>query len=68
MNGYFGKFLKVDLSKKSIEDFHLNDEDCRNFVGGSTLAAKIIYDYVKPGMDPGDPGNPLVCATGPFTD
>ena len=66
MKGYFGKFLKVDLTRKSIEDFTLSDDDLKNYVGGSTLAAKIIYDYVKPGMDPLVAENPLVFATGPF--
>ncbi len=66
MKGYFGKFLKVDLTEKSIEDFALSDDDLKNYVGGSTLAAKIIYDYVKPGMDPLVAENPLVFATGPF--
>ena len=66
MKGYFGKFLKVDLTQKSIENFTLSDDDLRDFVGGSTLAAKIIYDYVQPGMDPLAPENPLIFATGPF--
>jgi aldehyde:ferredoxin oxidoreductase len=66
MKGYFGKFLKVDLTRKSLDDFTLSDDDLRNFVGGSTLAAKIIYDYVKPGMDPLAPENPLIFAAGPF--
>jgi len=66
MKGYFGKFLKVDLTQKSIENFSLSDDDLRDFVGGSTLAAKIIYEYVKRGMDPLAPENPLIFATGPF--
>ena len=67
MKGYFGKFLKVDLTQNKIEDLPLSDYDLRQYVGGSTLAAKIIYDFVKPGMDPTAPENPLVFATGPFT-
>ncbi len=67
MQGYFGKFLKVDLTNNQIEDLAISDDDLKKFVGGSTLAAKIIYDYVKPGMDPFASGNPIVFATGPFT-
>ena len=67
MKGYFGKFLKVDLTDRKIEDFPISDDDLKQYVGGSTLAAKIIYDYVKPGMDPLAPENPLVFAAGPFT-
>lgn len=67
MKGYFGKFLKIDLASKKTEEFSLRDDDLRQYVGGSTLAAKIIYDYVKPGMNPLAPENPLVFAAGPFT-
>lgn len=67
MKGYFGKFLKVDLTGRKIENFPISDDDLGLYVGGSTLAAKIIYDYVKPGMDPLAPENPLVFAAGPFT-
>jgi len=67
MKGYFGKFLKVDLTQNKIEDMPLSDYDLNQYVGGSTLAAKIVYDYVKPGMDLNAPENPLVFATGPFT-
>jgi aldehyde:ferredoxin oxidoreductase len=66
MKGYFGKFLKVDFSRKSIEDSTLRDDDLKDYIGGSTLAAKIIYDYVKPGMDPLSADTPLVFAIGPF--
>ena len=66
MKGYFGKFLKIDLTSKKIEDLTISDDDLKKYVGGSTLAAKLIYDYVQPGMDPLAPENPLVFATGPF--
>jgi aldehyde:ferredoxin oxidoreductase len=66
MKGYFGKFLKIDLTDKKITDLAISDDDLEKYVGGSTLAAKLIYDYVHPGMDPLAPENPLVFATGPF--
>ncbi len=66
MKGYFGRLLKVDLTTGNAEDLPLGDDDLRRYVGGSTLAARIIYDYVTPGMDPLAPENPLVFAAGPF--
>ena len=66
MNGYFGKFLKVDLTTGGVQDLPLADDDLRRYVGGSTLAARIVYDYAKPGMDPLAPESPLVFAVGPF--
>ncbi len=67
MKGYFKKFLKVNLTDNQMEDFPFSDDDAKKYIGGATLAAKIIYDYVKPGMNPLAPENPLVFATGPFT-
>ncbi len=67
MKGYFGKFLKVDLTHNQTDDLSIDDDKLKNFIGGSTLAARIIYDFVKPGMDPLSAANPLVFAAGPFT-
>ena len=67
MKGYFGKFLKIDLTGGNTEEIIISDADQKNYIGGSTLAAKLIYDYVKPDMDPLSPDNPIVFATGPFT-
>lgn len=67
MKGNFGKFLKIDLGTQEIETLTISDDDQEKYIGGSTLAAKLIYDYVKPGMDPAAPENPIVFATGPFT-
>jgi aldehyde:ferredoxin oxidoreductase len=66
MRGYFNRFLKVDLTTASLEDLPLRDDDLRDYVGGSTLAARMIYDHVGPGMNPLAPENPLIFATGPF--
>ena len=67
MKGYFGKFLKIDLTDGSTEEIAISDADLKKYIGGSTLAAKLIYDYVKPDMDPLSPENPIVFASGPFT-
>ena len=45
----------------------LSEDDLRKFIGGATLAAKLIYDHLKKDMDPSGPENPLVFSTGPFT-
>jgi len=67
MYGYQGRFLNVNLNSKTTEDMPLSDRDVRQFIGGASLAAKLIYDAVKIGMDPLGPENPLVFSTGPFT-
>ncbi|MCP4755163.1 MAG: aldehyde ferredoxin oxidoreductase family protein [Proteobacteria bacterium] len=67
MYGYHGKFLQVDLSGRKTQEMPLSEEDLKNYIGGATLAAKLIYPRVKKGMVPMEPENPLVFATGPFT-
>ena len=67
MRGCFGRFLKDDLTAGQFEDLTIDKDDQEKYVGGSTMAARIIYDYVEPGMDPLASKNPLVFAAGPFT-
>ena len=67
MFGYHGRFLDVDLSNGSVGTLELEEDLLKKFIGGASLAARLIYDQVKPGMDPLAPDSPLVFATGPFT-
>ena len=67
MKGYFGKFLRVDLTNLEIEDLTVNEADQAAYIGGATLGAKFVYDCVSSVMDPLAPDNPLIFATGPFT-
>ena len=66
MNGYMGKLLHVDLSQGRLWDEVVNEDDARAFVGGSGLAARIIYDMVNQDTDPLGSQNPLVFMTGPL--
>ena len=65
--GYMGKILDIDLSRKSIGDYPVSDRDREKYIGGKTLASKILYDELEPGADPLGPDNILVFMTGPFT-
>ena len=67
MHGYHGRFLKVDLDNGLMTDMPISEALTRKFIGGAALAAALIYDHVKPGLDPLAPENPLVFATGPLT-
>jgi aldehyde:ferredoxin oxidoreductase len=67
MFGYHGKFLEVDLSAREIKTLDLKTDDLKKFIGGSSLAARLIYDRIKPGQSPLSPETPLVFAAGPFT-
>jgi len=68
MNGYTGHVLRIDLSKGSIrvlEDAYINEYE--SFIGGSGLAAKILFDEVKLGIDPLGPQNKMIFMAGPLT-
>jgi len=61
-----GKILRVNLSTRSITTEPLQQEVARKFIGGRGLSAKILFDELKPGVDPLGPENKLVIAGGPM--
>ncbi len=64
MLGYMGKILRVDLTDGRITEQPLEEPVARAFLGGRGLGAKILFDELKPGLDPLGPENKLVVATG----
>ena len=67
LKGYTGKILRLDLthSKVTVED--LKEEWAQQFIGGSGLGAKFLYEMTDERTDPLGPENPLIFMTGPFT-
>lgn len=65
MKGYAGKILRVDLSKAKVSSEPLNREWTEMFVGGKGLAARYLFEELKPKTDPLSPENILVIMTGP---
>jgi len=65
--GYMGKILFVDLSKKELRDETLDEGLCRQFIGGYGIGARILFSRQKAGVDPLGPDNTLGILTGPFT-
>ncbi len=65
MGGYTGKILEVDLNNGKIGTVSIKEEDRKNFLGGSGLAAKIFFDSFDRKIDPLSPENPLIVMTGP---
>jgi len=66
MSGYWGKMIEVDLSQGVTKTIPLPEELRRDFIGGTGLAATILYEQIPAGADPLGPENVLVFATGPF--
>ncbi|KYK36137.1 MAG: aldehyde ferredoxin oxidoreductase [Theionarchaea archaeon DG-70-1] len=68
--GYAGKFLEIDLSKRTIEETTFSDEILREYIGGRGLAAKILWDRLGKKWETVDPlssENILLVLTGPLT-
>lgn len=66
LKGYQGTILRVDLSRGTLQDEPLNLTYARDFIGGSGLAARYLYDMVDDQTDPLGPDNPLIFMTGPM--
>lgn len=66
-NGYAGKILRVNLSKRTFSVEDLKEEDARLYLGGAGLSAKILYNELPKGIDPLSSDNKIVFATGPLT-
>src|SRR4030043_2182906 len=64
--GYIGKLLFVDLTKGTLEEKTLSEELARNFIGGYGIGARILYNMMKPGVDPLGPDNILGFISGPL--
>ncbi len=65
LGGYTGKILRVDLTSGKI-----TTEDTmkyKDYLGGTGLAYKILWDEVAPGTDPFAPENKLIFGVGPVT-
>ena len=62
-----GKLLNVDLTNGSIETEALDENICRDYIGGYGLGAKLLYDRIPAGADPLGPDNILGILTGPLT-
>jgi aldehyde:ferredoxin oxidoreductase len=46
-----GRVLKIDLAKKTSEEYPWSDNDRELYLGGKIMAAKIIYDNIKHKID-----------------
>jgi aldehyde:ferredoxin oxidoreductase len=67
LGGYTGKILFVDLTKGTIKDESPSESLYRDFIGGTGLGIRIVYERMKPKADPLGAGNILGFVTGPLT-
>ncbi|MHA2247550.1 MAG: 3-hexulose-6-phosphate synthase [Candidatus Hodarchaeales archaeon] len=64
---YAKHILRVNLKTKEIRKEPLNLEFAQQYLGGRGYGVKILYDELKPGIDPLSPDNKVVIMTGPMT-
>lgn len=67
MNGYFGKFLHIDLTSQKWHSEEFNVAYAQKFIGGNGFAADIMYKNFSPHENALSEKNIVVLASGPFT-
>ncbi|HNZ83570.1 MAG TPA: aldehyde ferredoxin oxidoreductase family protein [Sedimentibacter sp.] len=67
MYGYAGTIAKINLTTGEISDYPLKEEDRILYLGGKSLAAKIIYDSLKEKTEAFSEENLIVITTSPLT-
>ncbi|NHJ13762.1 MAG: aldehyde ferredoxin oxidoreductase [Candidatus Thorarchaeota archaeon] len=65
--GYAGYYLDIDLTKGKIMKREMEEEWARLYLGGSGVAAKIMWDRTGPETKPFSPENIVIAGTGPLT-
>ena len=64
MYGYWGKVLRINLSKQSYQVEDVPEEVWKKFVGGSAFGAKMLLEETPPKVDPLSEENKIVFAIG----
>ncbi|MGB9627901.1 MAG: aldehyde ferredoxin oxidoreductase family protein [Thermodesulfobacteriota bacterium] len=64
MSSYQGKFLSINLSKKTYQVEKIPDEVKRDWIGGRGFGIRYLYEELRPGIDPLGPENKLLFLTG----
>ena len=59
--------LKIDLTTGQRQDYVIPPEWEQAFLGGSALAARLLYPYLTKDLDPFSPESPLLFLNGPLS-
>jgi len=65
--GYAGKILRIDLSNQKIDIQQLDENLIKEYIGGSGIGTKFLYDETNKKADPLSAKNLLIFMTGPLT-
>ena len=61
------RVLRVDLTHRKTEAEEIGQEDLSLYMGGSGIAAKLLYEETTAATDPLGPENRLIFMAGAFT-
>lgn len=67
LGGYAGKMLFVDLGDGSMREADVPEKMCREFIGGYGFGIRVLYEQMKPGVDPLGEENMLGFVAGVLT-
>jgi len=67
MAGWWGKALRVDLTKKEVSVEVIKQDVLKMFLGGTGLGAYWLYEHLRPGVEPLSRDNVVILASGPLT-
>lgn len=59
--------LKIDLTTDTTEEYTIPEKWEKDFLGGASLAARILYSTLTKELDPLAPDSPLLFLMGPMT-
>jgi aldehyde:ferredoxin oxidoreductase len=66
MKGYTNTLLRVNLTTKEISKETIPEEYLRDYIGGSGLATRYLYDEIPTDADPLGPDNKICISVGPL--
>jgi aldehyde:ferredoxin oxidoreductase len=64
--GYHGCYLRIDVTRGSVERVPIAEDVLRQFIGGSGLGAWLLLNEGQAAGDPLDPAAPLIFAFSPL--
>ncbi len=66
MYGYSGKILHIDLTTRKTWVETKPEAWYKVYIGGVSMAARLLWENIKPGCEPLSPDNPICIANGIF--
>ena len=64
--GYAGKILYVDLTNRKTTVEPLDENSIEQYLGGTGINQKLLYDHLKVNTDPFSLDNPIIIGVGPL--